>query len=127
MHPINDILVINKARTNGAMPQYLFIAITDKGDSNMEHTQITKSVIDFQKMSFNTWYNAACMIQDQAVSTMDTMLNQASWIPEEGRNSIHEWVSSAQEERNRFKEYVDKGFQAMEKAFVEGRMPQPGA
>jgi hypothetical protein len=93
----------------------------------MEYNQITKQVLDFQKLSFSNWYNAVSMVQDQAVAAMDTILDQATWIPEEGRNAIQSWVNVCQEERDRFKSYVDEGFTGLEKAAAEGRKTAPKA
>lgn len=89
----------------------------------MEYNQIAKRVIDFQKMSFDHWYNTLALFQDQAESTMDLVLNQATWIPENGRNAIQSWGSVCQQERGRFKSYLDKSFGALEKAFVENVKP----
>jgi hypothetical protein len=89
----------------------------------MEASQITKQVIDFQKTSFENWYSALTLFQDQAVSTMDMVLDQAPMIPEDGRNAIQGWMGVLQEERDRFKAYVDKGFNALEKAVSEPRKP----
>lgn len=93
----------------------------------MEYNQITKQVIDFQKLSFSNWYNAVSMVQDQAVAAMDTLLDQATWMPEEGRQAIQSWVSVCQEERDRFKLYVDEGFIGLEKVTAEGRKISPKA
>ena len=84
----------------------------------MEYSQITKSVLGFQKMSFDTWYNTMAMMQDQAASTMGMMLHQTPWIPEDGRQDIQGLMETAQEERNRFKSYVDDRFAEIEKTMV---------
>lgn len=89
----------------------------------MAESKIAKQVIDFQKMSFDNWYGAMSLMQDQAVSTMDIMLNQAGWMPEDGREAITGWVSMCREERMRFKSFVDKGFSGIEKYFSETRKP----
>jgi hypothetical protein len=84
----------------------------------MEANTITKQAIDFQKMSFNNWYKTLTLVQDQAVTTMDKMLDQATWLPEDGRNAIQSWVGTIQDERNRFKGYVDNSFVSLEKALA---------
>lgn len=89
----------------------------------MKTNHISKQVIDFQKMSFNNWYTAMSLVQDQAVSSMDRMLDQTVWVPEDRRNAIQGWLNICQDERNRFKDYVEKGFVALEKAFSE--VPKP--
>lgn len=85
----------------------------------MEYNQITKKVIDFQKMSFENWYEAVAIAQDQAVSTMNMMLNQATWIPDDGRNAVQNWINVCKEERNRFKSYISKGFSVLESTVTE--------
>ena len=81
----------------------------------MEYNQFTKQAIDFQKTAFNSWYNAVTMVQDQAAAAMETMMNQTSLVPEDGRQAIKSWVSACQEESNRFKSYVDDSFSGLEK------------
>lgn len=89
----------------------------------MEQSQLAKKVIDFQKMSFDHMFNTISLFQNQAESTMDLMINQSAWIPEDGRNALKNWVNVCQQERGRFKSYVDKGFTALEKALVETTKP----
>ena len=81
----------------------------------MEYNQIAKQAIDFQKNFFMSGYNAVAKVQDQAAEAVEMMLNQTSLVPEAGRQAIKSWVSTCQEERNRFKSYVDDGFSGFEK------------
>jgi hypothetical protein len=99
------------------------MSIHYRGEMTMETSKITKQVIDFQKTSFENWYSAISVLQDQAVSAMDMMLDQAYMIPEEGRSAIQGWMGLVQEERDRFKTYVDKGFTTLEKAAAESCKP----
>lgn len=84
----------------------------------METTQITKQMIKFQKMSFDSWFSAMTLVQDQAVSAMDTMLGQASWLPADGRDAIQNWVGDIKDGRDRFKGYVSEGFVSLEKTLA---------
>ena len=81
----------------------------------MDYNQIAKQAIDFQKSIFMSGYNAMAMVQDQAAAAVDTMMNQTSLVPEEGREAIKTWVNACQEERDRFKSYVEDGFSGLEK------------
>ncbi|MCP4747541.1 MAG: hypothetical protein GY874_15580 [Desulfobacteraceae bacterium] len=87
----------------------------------MEYTQISKQVIDFHKSSFSNWYDAVSMVQDQTVSVMDMVLDQSTWIPQEGRHAIQNWVNVYEKERGRFKSYVDEGYTGLEKYFSDAR------
>ena len=95
---------------------------------NMEYSQITRQVLDLQKMSFSNWYDAIALLQDQATTAMDMVLDQNTWVPEEGRKAIQSWVSACQQERGRFKSYIDEGFVGLEKVMAEGKravQPKP--
>ena len=83
----------------------------------MAYNQIAKQVIDFQKMSFANWYNAMTMAQEQANSAVDIVLEQNSWMPEQGRQALLNWRDACQQESGRFKNYVDEGFAGIEKYF----------
>ncbi len=87
----------------------------------MEYTQITKQVLDFQKVSFLNWYDALAMLQDQTTSAMSIVLEQNAWIPEDGRKAIQSWVSACPQERGRLKSYVDDGFSGIEKFMAESK------
>ncbi len=81
----------------------------------MENNEIVKKMIEFQKMSFSNWYGTVSMVQDQSRSAVDMMLEQSSWVPEDGRTAVTNWLNTCREERGRFKAYVEDGFTNMEK------------
>ena len=84
----------------------------------IEYNQIAKKAIDFQKNSFINGYDAVARVQDQAAEAVDTLMNQTSLVPEAGRQVIKNWVNTCQEERDRFKSYVEDGFRGLEKRFA---------
>ncbi len=91
----------------------------------MEYNQITKQAIDFQKTAFNSWYNAVTMVQDQAAAAVETLMNQTSLVPEDGRQAIKSWVGACQAERNRFKSYVEDSFSGLEKTLSQKSKSAP--
>ena len=91
----------------------------------MEYNQIAKQAIDFQKTAFTSWYNAVTMVQDQAASAVDTIMNQTTLVPEDGRQAIKSWVNICQEERNRFKSYVEDSFSNFEKRLARESKSAP--
>ena len=91
----------------------------------MEYSQIAKQTIDFQKSAFSGWYDAVVTVQDQASSAMEKMMDQVTWVPEEGRKAVQNWVNLCQEERVRFKSYVEAGFAGLEKHFAEETKTAP--
>jgi hypothetical protein len=81
----------------------------------MTYNQFAKQAIDSQKSSFIKGYDAVAKVQDQAAEAVEMMMNQTSLVPEEGRQAIKSWITACQEERNRFKSYVEDGFSSLEK------------
>jgi hypothetical protein len=47
-------------------------------------SKTVKQALEFQKGAFTSWYDAGAAAQDQAVSAMDLMLDQAPWYPRKG-------------------------------------------
>jgi polyhydroxyalkanoate synthesis regulator phasin len=93
----------------------------------MEYNHIAKQAIVFQKDIFESTYNAVAKVQDKAVEAVDTLMNQTNLLPEEGRQVIKTWVIACQEERDRFKSYVEEGFSGLEKRFVQESKTAPKA
>jgi hypothetical protein len=93
----------------------------------MEYNQIAKQAVGFQKNLFESTYNAVAKVQDQAAEAVETLMNQTNLVPEEGRQVIKTWVDACQEERNRFKSYVEEGFSGLEKRFAQEIKTAPKA
>ncbi|MGD9009609.1 MAG: hypothetical protein PVG41_16915 [Desulfobacteraceae bacterium] len=85
----------------------------------MEDYQITKQAFDFQKGVFSSWCDVFSILHDQADLTVDMVLNQASWIPDEGRQVILNWVSACKNEGDRYKAYVEESYSGLEKYLVQ--------
>lgn len=89
----------------------------------MEANKITKQVLDLQKDAFASWFGAVSIMQDQADLTMETMLNQTHWIPDEGRQAILSWLGACKDEGERYKAYLEKSFSGLEKYLAKGMKP----
>ena len=84
----------------------------------MEYNQITKQAIDFQKSIFMSGYNAMTMVQDQFERVAKTALEQATWLPAEGRQAIEKGTETYKSACQIFKQQVDDSYKQVEKAFV---------
>jgi hypothetical protein len=80
----------------------------------MDQKQIFKQMLDFNKGAFNNTYNAMIMVQDQTETLANTMLNQATWMPEEGRKALQTWVDTLKKGREEYKKTVDEAFKKVE-------------
>lgn len=88
-------------------------------------SQIARKMIDFQKESLLSYYDAASAMQHQTASTLDQMLNQAGWIPNEGRKAISAWMDTYQEGQDRFKACVENSFALLDLYFNEAPAAAP--
>ena len=84
----------------------------------MDQKQLVKQVIDFNRAAFNNTFNAMTMLQDQSERVAATLLEQATWLPEEGRKAIDEWAASFKKGRDQFKQYVDESYAKVEEFFT---------
>ena len=83
----------------------------------MDQKQVLKQMIDFNKAAFNNTFNAFVMLQDQAESMSNTLLTQATWLPQEGKKAIEELVKNSKTGREAFKKTVDESFKKVEDFF----------
>ena len=83
----------------------------------MDSSKIAKQMIDFQKTTFDNTFNAMVLLQEQAESMADTLLGQATWMPEEGRKAINDWLKAYKQGREDFRKGADENFKRVEDFF----------
>jgi len=84
----------------------------------MEPKQIAKQMIDFQKSTFDNSFSAMSMVQEQAERMVNMSLTQATWLPEEGKKAIEDWIGAYKNGREDFKKTVDDNFKKVEDFFA---------
>lgn len=85
----------------------------------MNQSDFIKQAIDFNHTSFDSAYDASIMLQDQFEKVATSMLDQANWIPEEGRKAIDNYVDAYKSGRDQYKKYVDESFKKAEEILVK--------
>lgn len=80
----------------------------------MDNKQVLNQVIKFNKTIFDNAFNAMQMAQGQGEKIITSLLDQATWLPEEGRKTIAEWVASYQKGFADFKTAVDEQYKKVE-------------
>ena len=80
----------------------------------MDQKKTIKQAIDFNKNAFNNVFNALVVLQDHAERVCNAALENANWIPKEGRNALGEWTASFKKGRENYKDTVNKGFKELE-------------
>ena len=84
-----------------------------------QQKQMLKQMIEFNQATFNNAYNAIALLQDQFERVAGTVLDQATWLPAEGRKAIEQWVESYKTGRDNFKKYVDESYKKVEEYFAD--------
>ena len=83
----------------------------------MDQKQLFKQMFDFNKATFDNTFNAMVMLQEQTERMTSTMLDQATWLPEEGRKAVTDWVDAYKKGRENFKKMIDDSFKKVEEYF----------
>jgi predicted nucleic-acid-binding protein len=84
----------------------------------MDSVTIAKQMIDFQKTTFDNSFSAMVMLQEQTERMANTLLDQATWMPAEGKKVIADWVKAYKKGREDFKKVVDDNFKMVEAFFA---------
>ncbi|MBW2486290.1 MAG: hypothetical protein JRE72_02635 [Deltaproteobacteria bacterium] len=84
----------------------------------MDQKQIAKQMIQFNKTAFDNSFNAMTMVYEQNEKMLTTFLQQATWIPEEGRKAIENWMQSYKKGCEDFKKMADDNYQKVEEFFA---------
>ncbi|MCP4020232.1 MAG: hypothetical protein GY729_00180 [Desulfobacteraceae bacterium] len=83
----------------------------------MTPKSMMKQMIDFQKFTFDNTFEAMGMVQQQTEKVVSNFVDQASWLPEEGKKAIEDWVKTYKHGRETFKKSVDESFTKVESYF----------
>jgi uncharacterized protein Yka (UPF0111/DUF47 family) len=85
---------------------------------NMEQKQMLKQMVEFNQTAFNNTFNAMTLLQDQFKHVTKTVLEQATWLPAEGRQAIENCTETYKSACQTFKQQIDDNFKQVEKFFV---------
>ncbi|MDD3581401.1 MAG: hypothetical protein PHW74_10310 [Desulfobacca sp.] len=91
----------------------------------MEPQKIAKQMIDFYKASFDNTFTAMTMLQQQMEKMTGMLVEQSTWLPEEGRKVLQEWVKAYKKGREDFKAAADENFARVESFFAESETSAP--
>jgi hypothetical protein len=85
----------------------------------MNQSDFIKQAINFNQTSFNSAYDATVMVQDQFEKVATSILDQASWMPEEGRKAIDNYADVYKSGRSQLKKYMDESFKRAEEILIK--------
>ena len=75
-------------------------------------------MIDFQKTAFDNTFNARVTFQEQTERMVNVLMEQAVWLPEEGKKAVNECGVVYKKGRDDFKKSVDDNFSKVEGFFT---------
>lgn len=84
----------------------------------MDQTKMAKQMMEFYKTTFESSFNALVMFQEQAERMANAFMEQGTWLPDEGKAILNEWVKTYKKGREDFKKSVDEGFKRVEEYFA---------
>ena len=93
----------------------------------METGKIAKQMFDFQKTTFDNSFNAMVAFQDQTEKMMNVFMEQAVWMPEDGKKAVNEWGAVYKKGRDDFKKNIDENFSKFEGFFTGLAKTAPAA
>jgi hypothetical protein len=76
----------------------------------MDPNQMLKQMLDFNKNAFDNTFSAMLTIGEQNEKMLNTFLEQATWIPQEGKKLIQEWVDAYRKGCGDFKKAADENY-----------------
>ena len=84
----------------------------------MDQKQIARQMIQFNKTAFDTSYDAMTMVYEQNAKMIGNFLEQAAWLPEEGKKTISDWMQSYKKGCLDFKKLANDNYEKAEAYFA---------
>ncbi len=55
---------------------------------------MAKQMIDLQRLSVEGMINNMIILWDQTGNMLNSFMDQAAWVPDEGKKALREWIDS---------------------------------
>jgi len=85
----------------------------------MNQFSFAKQMFDFNRAAFDNTFGAMCQIQEQSEKMVNTWVEQAEWIPGEGKKAIADMSAMLRKGCQEFKKVVDENFGRAEAYFEQ--------
>ncbi|HOS96509.1 MAG TPA: hypothetical protein PLR71_03320 [Deltaproteobacteria bacterium] len=80
----------------------------------MENKELVKQMVNLQKTSFENGFNMLVSLQDQMEKMVNTFVDQAPWLPAEGKKALANLTATYKKGREDLKKLVDDGYRKVE-------------
>ena len=84
----------------------------------MEQYQTFKKMAQFNKTAFDYGYNTIAMFREQNEKMANSLLDKATWMPEEGKEKITDCMAYYKAGCEDFKKLADQNYQNFEKCLT---------
>ncbi len=84
----------------------------------MEQFNVIKQMVQFNKNAFDQGCNAMDMLRKQNEKMTKSFLDQATWLPEEGKKAVNEWMQIYKKSCDDLKKTADQNYKNVEKLFT---------
>ena len=85
----------------------------------MEQFNMLKQMAQFNKNAFDQGYHAMEVILKQNEKMTNSFLDQATWLPENGKRAVNEWIQFYRKSCDDFKKTADQNYESVEKLFSD--------
>lgn len=84
-----------------------------------QQMRMAKQMIDLQRVTFEGVMGNMIMLWDQTGNMLNSFMDQAVWVPEEGKKAFREWIDNNKKGCETFKSAVNNGYSNLEKLFAD--------
>ena len=92
----------------------------------MDQMRMTKQVFDLQKATLDSMLGGMLMFWDQTEKMLNGFMEQAVWLPDEGKRAFNQWIRTNKKGCEDLKNVMADGFKKMEGCFVGTQGPGHG-
>jgi hypothetical protein len=85
----------------------------------MELRDLYKQMMDFNKRIVDNSFSAMLLWQDQTESVVNTVMEQATWMPEDSKKAFESWTKTYKQTLEDFHQAVSEGFKKADEAYSE--------
>ena len=86
-------------------------------EKKMDQKQMMKQMLEMNKLACDNTFQTVVTIQEQTEMMTNKLIAQATWLPEEGKKAIDEWLATYKKGRQDFKKMVDDAFAKVLESF----------
>jgi hypothetical protein len=83
-----------------------------------QQRMMAKHLMDLQRTTFEGMINNMIIYWDQTERMLGSYLQQAVWVPADGKKAFGEWIEGNRKGCETFKDAVNNGFKRLESCLV---------